>query len=322
MMLIRKYFICMIFFLVIVCPAFPAISAGTPGYSGMTQVADNTFLTINDRKNPRDSGYRLGLLTLTYGDGIVFTPLTVYNWMDKDNEPSDLEACCAIPGKNGEFLVAESGFYKGKFGRIFHISLLKDKEGFWSVMVKKTFRIYNRTLTAKQRSYKGDQVEGMACFKALGKLILVYGERGGATHGGKKVGTLVWGSIDLRTYQFSKLGEAALVNSSVLGERDCTALHLIPNPDGSVSVLSVAARDADDNGPFHSVIYLAGQFRIHRKEETIQFVRNIIPETISELSGIKVEGLAGPAGNAPQSKYSIATDDENFGGIWRPLFGD
>ncbi|MBM9521232.1 hypothetical protein JWG39_15535 [Desulforhopalus vacuolatus] len=315
---------CVIFaisFVAIICPAFPAIPADTSGFSGMAQVSPNAFLTVNDRKNPIESGYRLGVITLTDADGIVFTPVNVDDWMHEDKEPSDLEASCAIPGRDGEFLIAESGFYNGHFGRIFHVTLLKDKEGFWVVTVNKAFKIYNRKLNAKKSSYKGDQVEGIACFNALGKIILVYGERGGLTHGGKKVGTLVWGTIDFGTYQFGKLGEASLVNNSVLGDRDCSALRLIPNEDGSVSVLSVATRDVGDNGPFHSAVYRAGRFMVDQKEKTIQFTRDAKPQILSELSGIKVEALAGPARNAAESKYSIATDDEHLGGIWRPLFG-
>ncbi|MCP4256793.1 MAG: hypothetical protein GY774_04600 [Planctomycetes bacterium] len=303
------------------CPSL-ASSVDVPGYSGMAQISDNTFLTVNDRKNPIESGYRLGVIAFTAVDGIIFTPISVEDWMHEDKEPSDLEACCSIPDRDGEFLVAESGFYKGDFGRIFRVVVSKNKEGFWTAAVKKAFTIYDRKLDAKDRSYKGDEIEGMACFEALGKTILVYGERGGPTDAGKKTGTIVWGTIDFATYRFGKLGEAPLVNQSVLGDRDCSALRLITNEDGSVSVLSVATRDADDNGPFHSVLFRAGRFMVNPKKKTIEFERDAKPQILSDLSGVKVEALAGPAKNAPDSKYSIATDDEHFGGVWRPLFGE
>lgn len=303
------------------CPS-PALSADAPGYSGMAQISDNAFLTVNDRKNPIEPGYRLGVVTLTAVNGTVFTPVRVGDWMHEDNEPSDLEACCSIPGRDGEFLVAESGFYNGQFGRIFHVVVSKNNEGLWTAFVKKAFRIYDRKLDAENRSHQGDQVEGMACFEFFGKTILVFGERGGPTDGGTKTGTVVWGTIDLESYQFGKLGEAPLVNQSLLGDRDCSALRLIANKDGSISVLSVATRDADDNGPFHSVLYRAGRFTVNPMKKTIEFERDAKPPILSDLSGIKVEALAGPAANAPGSKYSIATDDEHFGGVWRPLFGE
>ena len=321
-MLRIKYAVFSIAAAALLCHTSPASAGDIPGYSGIAQVSDNAFLTVNDRKNPIESGYRLGVLAITAVDGIVFTPISVRDWMHSDKDPSDLEACCNIPGRDGEFLIAESGFFKGQFGRIFHVTLSKDKEGFWIVTVNKAFRIYNRKLNAKGRSYEGDQVEGIACFNALGKTMLVYGERGGSTHSGKKVGTIVWGTIDFETYQFDKFGEAPLVNQSVLGDRDCSAMRLAANEDGSISVLSVATRDAGDSGPFHSVLYRAGRFMVDPKKKTVQFERDAKPHILSGLSGLKVEGIAGPAKNAPDSKYSIATDDEHFGGIWRPLFGE
>jgi|GEM_PF-4849979 len=41
--------------------------------------------------------------------------------------------------------------------------------------------------------------------------------------------------------------------------------------------------------------------------------------TAWRLDGLKVEVLAGPAA-IPGSVLSIATDDEHYGGVWRPLY--
>lgn len=155
----------------------PATANDHLGYSGMTQASPNTFLTVNDRKHPIESGYRLSIIALTALDGVVVTPISVPDWTVR-SAPSDLEAVCAIPGREG------------------------------------------------------------------------------------------------------------------------------------------------DNGPFHSVIYQAGYFIIDQKNKTIRFARNAKPKILSDLSGIKVEALAAPAVNVPNSLYSIATDDERYGGIWRPLFDD
>lgn len=293
----------------------------TPGYSGMAQLSENSFLTVNDRKNQIEPGYRIGIIELTAKDGIVFTPVNVGDWKDEEGDPGDLEACCGIPGRSGEFLVAESGYYKGKFGRIFHFSLLKDSQGVWTVSVNKAFRIYNRKLDDKNCSYKGDEVEGIACFNSLGKTILVYGERGGLTSDGTKVGTIVWGALDFASYEFNQMGEAALVDKSLLCDRDCSDLLLTANGD-SISVISVATQDKGDNGPFRSIVYRAGRFLVDANRKTVQFVLDCKPHILVDLSAIKVEAIAGPAKNAPDSKYSIGTDDELFGGIWRPLSGE
>src|SRR5262249_3136358 len=79
-----------------------ARAAESPGYSGMVRIADNTFLTVNDRKNPIQPGARLGVLTVTPRDGVIFYPLHVRDWVDAEKEPSDLEACCAVPGRPSE----------------------------------------------------------------------------------------------------------------------------------------------------------------------------------------------------------------------------
>ena len=92
------------------CPSL-ASSVDVRGYSGMAEISDNSFLPVNDRKNSIESGYRLDVITFTAADGIVFTPVSVGDWKHEDKEPSDLEACCSIPGREGEFLVAESGSY-------------------------------------------------------------------------------------------------------------------------------------------------------------------------------------------------------------------
>jgi hypothetical protein len=318
----KKDVLAVILVLALLWCTIPAGASDVPGYGGMTKISDNTFLTVNDRKNPIHPGYRLGIIKLTEKDGIVFTPIEVLDWMHEEKEPSDLEACCAIPGRGSEFLIAESGFYKGSFGRIFHIALSRAGGNAWNARVIKAFKIYTRPLDAKKRTFKGDQVEGLACFNALGKTILVYGERGGAVHNGKKLGTLVWGTLDLGTHRFQKIGEAPLVDTSLLDARDCSDIHLVPEKNGSISVLSIATQDAGDNGPFYSVLYRAGRFVIDPKAETVRFVRGAEPEIFSVLSGIKVDALAGPAKNAPESKYSIATDDEIYGGIWRPIFGN
>ena len=76
-------------------------AAERPGYSGMVRIADNSYLTVNDRKNPIHPGSRLGVLTVTPRDGTVFHPLDVKDWRDEEHAPSDLEACCAVPGRAG-----------------------------------------------------------------------------------------------------------------------------------------------------------------------------------------------------------------------------
>ena len=77
----------------------------------------------------------------------------------------------------------------------------------------------------------------------------------------------------------------------------------------------VATQDLGDNGPFRSIVYLAGRIEPDASEPV-----QVLPETNASwvLDGLKVEAL-GPSA-VERSLLSIATDDENYEGVWRPLF--
>ncbi len=300
----------------------PTILKANSDYSDLVKVSDNLFLAVSDRKAPSEAGDRVMLLNLTGADGVAVQPITVENWCDGDNEPNDLEACCQIPGRDNEFLLAESGFYHGMYGRIFHVTLDLEKPLTPSLTVNGVMRIYDRELNADQVSYSGDNVAGMVCFEAADQLVLAFGERGGESADGTKLGTLVWGELDLDEQQFTRWGESPLVNESVLQSRDCAALHLTKMADGSFALLSVATQDPGGNGPFYSVVFRAGRFVPGKIEGRYEFERCAALQILARIDGHKVEGLASPVSNAPNSDYSICTDDENLGGIWRAILID
>ena len=288
-------------------------------YSDLAIVSDNVFLAVTDRKTPSESGCRVMLLNLTGSDGVQVQPVSVGDWRDSENEPSDLEACCKIPNRDNEFLLAESGCYHGRYGRIFHVTLNLENPRSPELTVNGVMRIYDRPLNAEQGSYSGDNVAGMVCFEAAGNFVLAFGERGGESAHGAKLGTLVWGQLDLEKHRFSRWGESPLVNKSVLQSRDCAALHLTEISDGSFSLLSVATQDPGGNGPFYSVVYRAGKFVPGKIEGRIEYQRCAALEVLSTIDGHKVEGLASSVSNAPKSDFSISTDDENLGGVWRAI---
>ena len=89
--------------------------------------------------------------------------------------------------------------------------------------------------------------------------------------------------------------------------RTCADLFL----DTQNRVWSVCAHDPGDDGPFRTGVYLAGSLADGR----IRFTR---PDALAySLDGLKVEAL-GPCG-VKDSPLCIATDDESYGGAWRPL---
>lgn len=291
-------------------------------FSDMALVSDNLFLAVSDRKNTVEPGCRVMLLTLTKDRGLSVQPVFVTDWLDHEQEPNDLEACCRLPGRENEFLLAESGFYKGKYGRIFHVTLNTDSDRPPSLKINGVMRIYNRPLDLADRTYSGDNVAGMVCFQSGGKFVLGFGERGGVSSVGTKLATLIWGELDLDEYQFHLWGESPLVNQSVLQARDCAALYLLPDETGGYSVISVATQDPGNNGPFYSVVYRAGHFVPSKTGERFEFEISPTPEFLAHVDGHKVEGVSGPVSNAPQSDFCIVTDDENLGGVWRAIVVD
>ena len=130
-------------------------------FSDLVLVGGNTYLVVSDYKMPIHPGNRLSLMTIS-GGRTVQIPVNTPDWKHSEGAPSDLEACCAIPGRENEFLLAESGAYLGKFGRIFHIALGESDELIPNATVKGVVKIYDRKLDEKQRAWSGDQVEGMA----------------------------------------------------------------------------------------------------------------------------------------------------------------
>lgn len=310
--------------LLLVLPALTP-AADAVGYSGMVRISDNSYLTVNDRKATVHPGFRIGVLTVTPDDGTVFHPLTVRDWGKGEPPPSDLEACCAVPGRVAEYLLAESGEFKAKYGRVFHVRVDRDGESGWQAKCLGAFKPDRPPTDDQGSTWEGDQIEGMACLPGFekDKPILIFGERGGKVKDGHKFGRLVWGELDLTNdYRLTKLGDAALASKSVLpGGRDCSDLHVVEKDKGWV-VWSVATRDGGDAGPFHSAVYRAGKFVLDADAKKVRFDREEKPASVRHLHGLKVEALAGPPKAVPGSEFSVGTDDEAFGGVWRTLFAE
>ncbi|HJO92283.1 MAG TPA: hypothetical protein QF753_02685 [Victivallales bacterium] len=284
-----------------------------PGISGMTKINDNSFLIVRDLKNPIQKGNRLGIVTILK-NRINYQPVEVNNWKDKEGTPSDLEAVCGISGTKNEYLVAESGYYKHKFGRVFRIKLFKnDKE--WKAEVLNVLRIYEVTLDRKGSTPSAYQNEGMGCISFNKKTVLIYTTRGKAEKG--KLASIIWGEVNFNNNTFKKMGESTLVVKTLLGDRDCSDLYIVKESDTAYKLWAVSTVDSGDLGPFVSEIYSPGKIIIQMG--TVQFIPNSEYDNGLLINGLKIEALAAPADLIPKSKFSIGTDDEIYGGVWRPI---
>lgn len=315
--------------------ADPARRAPSPppprlGYSGMAEIFSGKFLVVHDFKNPGDPP-RLGVLSVENGP-LTYEPLDLVD--PAGNRPVDLEGVSRIAHawRRPEYLATESR------RQIWHFRLVGDGAG--GVGVK-----YLGVIPLPQDL--GDEVEGIAW---LFDTIVVLGLRGGLEHvppgGGAPSytrGKLVWRKLDLATHTLlpGTGGEVELVAPKGVhwhtGERRRLCADLLI--DGE-HIFSVATEDPGDPGPFRSVVYRAGTVsgppRGAGPEALIGVQIDPDPLVLAVLDGLKVEALGEgvlPVGDRwPRPStgvavasghrwvYAVATDDEIYGGVWRPLF--
>ena len=273
------------------------------------------YLIASDIKTKpkNDDENRLHVLTVrkkSKGDGALRVEGVELEGLAAAEKPNDLEALCALPGRQGSFLAAESGYFDGRFGRVFWIDL-KRVEDDWIASVRNVLAL------PKDVSH----VEGMACLpRDETSLLLVFGERGGG--GSVPIGRLRWGVVEIdkdggfardgETFKAERLRELLVwpVGQRVgkaNATRDISDLYF----DEAGQLWGAGAIDRGNRGPFRSVVYLIGRFR----NDGVEFLSGG-PKIYARIDGIKVEALsAGP----DAARFGIGADGEDFGGLWRPL---
>jgi len=281
------------------------------GYSGMAQLDSEAYLVVHDTKAHKE-GPRLGMIRIN--DGVPhYEPLWIDDWKHEDGRSSDLESLCAIPGHPGEFLAAENGYWQGKHGRIFHIAV-------HGAQARVRNALPLPLLADNDEQHEGDNFEGIACApQADGQILVILGERGGSER--YPTGVLRWGSFDpaadrVTWTRAGKAGEPVAAPGAWVdpqAKRDISDLHI--DPEGTV--WAVATEDAGDVGPFRSVIYKVATIR-DDPERPLRIVENGAVGWV--VDGLKVEALSAAPATSMHSFLSYATEDEDLGGIWRPLY--
>lgn len=271
-------------------------------YSGMTRLDPARLLLVSDLKTGRP-GPRAAALTLG-PRGTIVTALEL-DW-GEEPLPNDLEACAALPGREGEALLAESGRWRGRFGRIFRVRVERDR----LVRLAQTDAWADPQLA---HTPSHEQIEGVAALVTpAGATWLVLGERGDPDRPGR----LRWGRLDEDRYQDEGSHDLDL-RPWLPGARSCTELLLLPHPEGGWRLLSVAATDPGDLGPFSSTVFEVGRFEAPQTRP-IQFIP-CPPQALHRLEGLKVEALSLSPEPAGGSTLCVGTDDERLGPVWRPL---
>ncbi|GGG05085.1 hypothetical protein GCM10011344_01810 [Dokdonia pacifica] len=281
------------------------------GSSGMEQLDDQSYVVVYDIKNFKE-GTRLALIHVT-DETIQVTPIAISGWGD-EGISSDLESICKIPGKTNEYVIAESGNWKGNLGRIFHIRIDTTQH---SATILGITKLPFKNLNTPE--LVGDQYESMACLPySETERILILGERGGSEINPR--GNIKWGIYNLMTHQlqFSDAGiKGITVNAPghwtyLKNKRDITDLHI----DAEGNIWAAASEDTSDVGPFYSVIYQLGHVNDSNKEQPFTIYSDFskwVP-----VSGFKIEALSGPSKNI-NATLSFGTEDEIYGGVWRAI---
>jgi hypothetical protein len=297
------------------------ILPGLPGISGMVKVAANQYLVIHDAKGPR--GARLGIIYVQ-ADGAWYQEIGIPNWPSNEPLPNDLEGICAIPNRPGEYLIVESGFYLGHFGRVIKIGY---EEG---APLSATYLGSFQPLPPPPKDAstpKPKQIEGIAVVAhEEGMTVLLLGLRGGKEKPDDPEddvvpGQLIWGAltdIDTPNPKFTQSGTATL-SYKPIADRGAVDLYVLSKTSNSWDIYSVATSDPGDLGPFRSAVYSAGTLTINRTK--ISFLSRKTKKIVHwDFDGLKVEAIAAPAEIFKEtSGLSIATDDELYNSVWRPI---
>ena len=273
--------------------------------SGLAWLGGDRFLAVHDAKTPKEDALpRVSILTLPASlDGIRRIDATP---AFPERNSSDLEAVAAIPGTN-KLLLAESGDDAGPFDRIF----LAEVRGH-AVKVLDTVRW--RDFTAYHN------IEAVAVAAADGGLpVLLWAER----NSGQDATELHWVRLSVEPFRIE--GPVASVRfrlpasgrdarGAALYNRAIVAL----DTDGDGRIYAASTLDPEgvaadpDNGPFRSIVYRIGRLGGGR------VVLDATPEVLAVLDGLKVESVTVRERDGRPEVF-IGTDDENYGGILRPL---
>jgi hypothetical protein len=268
-----------------------SLDSTLPGFSGIAKYSDERYVVVHDIKS--GDAPRLGMLTVNQYGPPAYVPIPITGTL---GDAVDLEAICSIPDEYHFFLAVESS---GK--RVFRFQVM-DHEGGFAVakvdMIPLSFR------------FKG-QLEGIACERLeRNRFRLFLAEREGRLH---------WYTVEIMNdILISEDDGHGTCDIPLPAEwkrrlrshsRPCSDLYL-----ENKELFTVCAHDQyQDFGPFDSAICSLGTPDWSKSEKIM-----LNTDMRYEFSSLKVEGLAGGL-RWSATGLCIATDDENYGGIWRPV---
>lgn len=294
-----------------------------PSISGMVKIPEavNQFLVTHDAKGIM--GPRLGVIDIQK-DGPRYQEVEIRNWPLSEALPNDVEGICTLPERPREYLLLESGFYQKKFGRV--IKIRYPGGAISGAEYLGSFQPF--AAPPQDTTPRHEELEGIAVVAYENITVLLLARRGGREKPDDPVetiipGQLIWGSIaglHAPNPRFTRSGSAPLSHQKAIADRGAADLYVKQIDTNKWQVFSVATSDPGDLGPFRSSVYSAGTITIEPPKKILFEPEKSEKIVHWDFEGLKVEAVAVPAELfGDKSGLSIATDDETYHSIWRPI---
>jgi len=255
-----------------------------PPLSGLACLPDGSFLAVVDTKSNAPAEAPRVIRVSLLGQDATWEPIQIA-WPDPDGTSNDLESVAAVPGTDS-FLIVESSFREGRYGRILQITL------------------GGEVLRTGHLPTNVTNIEGTAVVRTLHGLVFLFGER--------EDGTIRWADLDLSgdEIRYTEKGSVRFQVADPQGtnHRQLSTLEA----DLAGRLFTASTIDPGEQGPFQSVVWEIGQVG-----DQLSILGN--PRRIADVPDAKVEALAFCRGADGREQLFLGSDDEDFGGSLRPV---
>jgi hypothetical protein len=354
----RRLLVCAVALILVSSLAMaPAFADDIPALSGMALIEGTSFLVVHDVKAGQGKP-TVAVLTYVPGSGMVYEPLTVA-WPERAaNDLESIYALYNSPrefyvAESGSWTDRATG--ELHLGRVFH-ARLAGGPGNWSLSILASLNIpselheiegmvayqqsnatteYNMQQMQEYSELSDELQKQMLVVTAAGdalasaeqipqdftaapdvQTVLVFGTRGGGFP--YEPAQLLHYVADFATGELTQIGSETsglIPGSTYLNSpwaRGITDLYL----DSHGILWISSAVDTGDGGPFDSYVSRYGPLG---GNEMYYYGGSYYPEpTVNwRIAGMKIEALG--AAVLPGTVLSFGTDDEDYGGCWRPL---
>jgi hypothetical protein len=291
----------------LVAVSAPALAADEPtqattllDLSGLAPLGPGLALGVHDGKNPDEKDRpRASVLTLSDSEaGVTWQPVA-FEWPAEMGAPSDLESASGVPGTS-MVVFAESGDDASDFQRLFLVDIDVDAGPIGTIAAVADWPepVFN--------------VEAIAVGEIDGDYVLLFAERAE----GDPTTAIQSAPLTLDPFSIGQPTGVDFTSPAVTSDDDRPVSAMEVGPDGAIHVAS-AFDTGDDDGPFAASVWTIGSLVAGDSGPVVELQPS--PDLVAFSDGFKIESLAILSDSDGNSALYIGTDDEDFGGVMRPL---